>query len=252
VKCASSCLCLLRNYGRCNYTYLLRSWWITQRFASKCICGFWLDNRTIFVPENIRVIRNKDVVCFLGRNNRLLTKYYQNGLAIRMVKHDRNGAKTDDIWLIWKRKLKSECMHFAYKHCKHGTLKLAYLKLVEIWTEHSVQVPCVSLVNPEFPISWRLSKQSLEGTALSLQMRQAQKILKTEHDKERTLIDNVCFYSCSLICGPFLAVPRLQLFELCPYYRQIPLLLQPRQLTRPAVYQTLSPFHASQERREQC
>lgn len=61
---------------------------------------------------------------------------------------------------------------------------------------------------------------------------------KTQRDKERALIQDVCFYSCSLKCGPFLAVTRLQLFELCPCYRQIPLLLQPRQLARPAVDET--------------
>ena len=30
-----------------------------------------------------------------------------------MVKHDRKDTKTDDFWLIWKRKLKSEFMQFA-------------------------------------------------------------------------------------------------------------------------------------------
>jgi hypothetical protein len=49
-----------------------------------------------------------------------------------MVKHDRKDIKTDDFWLVWKRKLKSEFMQFANKHCKYGTLILAYLKSVEI------------------------------------------------------------------------------------------------------------------------
>jgi len=49
-----------------------------------------------------------------------------------MVKHDRKNTKTDDFWLIWKKKLKSEFMQFVNKHCKYGTLILAYLQTVEI------------------------------------------------------------------------------------------------------------------------
>lgn len=37
------------------------------------------------VPSNIGVIRNEDVVCFQGRNNRLLTIYNQNSFALEWL-----------------------------------------------------------------------------------------------------------------------------------------------------------------------
>jgi hypothetical protein len=85
----------------------------------------------MIVPANIGVIRNKDVACFEGRNNRLLTKYYQNSIALEWL-NTTERIQTDDFWHIWRRKLKSEFLQFANKHCKYGTLILAYLKSVEI------------------------------------------------------------------------------------------------------------------------
>jgi len=65
--------------------------------AAKCICSFRPVNKTMTVPANIGVIRNKDVVCFQGRNNRLLTKYHQNSFALEWLTRQKGYNMEEEI-----------------------------------------------------------------------------------------------------------------------------------------------------------